>query len=156
MTNNENANPTRTLASRIGHTLLHILLVVLAATAAVALGGTQAQAGAPAPTASVAAPAPTGGPDDVITLDYGQVSDAMWDRLREQGYTGVRGDGAERLYVPREVAVDSCYTDTDCRTAERALATEFERDNVEERAALGGCETVGLVTNEDLSCTRGA
>jgi hypothetical protein len=90
--------------------------------------------------------------DDVIAVDYEEVSDYMWENLLDLGYTGVQDDGAERLYVPRDVAVDVCGTDTDCQFSWDAPATGLERDNVEERAELGGCETVGLVTNEDFTC----
>lgn len=54
--------------------------------------------------------------EPVITIKAENVSEAMFDDLLAQGYTGI-DDGMEALYVPRSVAVSSCYTDKDCELA---------------------------------------
>lgn len=59
-------------------------------------------------------------PTVIVPMDH--VSDAMAGDLLAQGYRGVPNDGpdgreAEQLYVPRDVAIAACHTDTDCAIA---------------------------------------
>lgn len=49
----------------------------------------------------------------VVIVD-GTVSDAMWENLRDLGYTGIAGDGMVALYVPADVARALCLTDAGC------------------------------------------
>lgn len=42
----------------------------------------------------------------LVSVDAETADAALWDALRSQGYTGVQGDGHERLYVPAWTVVD--------------------------------------------------
>jgi hypothetical protein len=134
-------SPTSTITSKVVHVVLRIAALALVVTAVVALGiatnttpyagvalpasPTHSQAYSPAATVTPTSDQPTNeaqlgaivksaaNPDVAVVLGD-VVSDAMWEDLRAQGYTGNPRDGMEALYVPRDVAAAACRTDLDC------------------------------------------